>query len=395
MSESLSSRIDEVRQQLQQEGLDGWLLYDFRGCNDLACAFLGLAKGEMMTRRFFYWIPRVGSPVKLLHRIESNHLAKWPGEKRLYASWEELEKEVGELVKGSRRVAMEYSHHNALPYLSKVDGGTIELVRSFGVEVVSSANLLLPFNSLLDEQQFKSHLAAERLLEETAIKALQWTADNVSRGITEYDVQQLMVEEFAKQGCITDHPPICAVGEHSADPHYAPQKGRSSTIKKGDLILLDLWCKQERPHSIYADITRVGVLASTPTPKQKEIFQIVKEARNQALDFMRERLRHGQLLRGCDVDHCCREVIAKAGYQHYFTHRTGHSIHEQVHGNGTHIDSFETNDERKLIPRMLFSIEPGIYLPEEFGVRLECDAYISPKNELLVSGKLQEELITL
>lgn len=391
---SVKNNLQNIQKALIEKKLDGWLLYDFRRTNDLACAFLEISPDIIITRRFFYWIPKEGEPIKIVHAIESQNLNNLPGEVVSYQTWQDLEKILGKVLKGSRRIAMEYSPRNAIPAVSKVDAGTVDLVRSFNVEVVSSADIMQQYTSVWDEYKLKSHLAAAKVLEETVDKAWNYIGEAIKHksSITEYNVQQFILEEFARQGCVTADSPLCSVNAHSADPHYCASAKDSSVICPGDFILIDLWCKQKAPRSVYADITRVGVAAPKPTKRQKEVFSIVRKAQKAGTDLVRNRFKKKEPLMGCEVDQCVRKVIVDAGYGQYFVHRTGHNIDENDHGNGTHMDSLETNDQRLILPGTCFSIEPGIYLPGEFGVRLEHDVYVHHDGSVLVTGGEQEEL---
>jgi Xaa-Pro aminopeptidase len=392
-----SDRVKDVQKHLIENKIDGWLLYDFHKINDLAISFLDIPEDRLLSRRFFYWIPAKGEPIKIMHIIEPYALDHLPGESKIYLKWQELEECLKETLKGAKVVAMEYSPRGAIPYVSKVDGGIIDLVRECGVKVVSSAPFLQYYTCVWDSDQLESHLAAADVLDKTAEKAWQFIASALKneKFITEYDVQQMMLQEIEKNGCVTSSPPFCCVNAHSADPHYAPQKENSSPIKKGDFILIDLWCKKKGPRSTFADITRVGVAASAPTERQNEIFQIVRSAQKAATEYVQNKVAAGEIVKGFEVDLVCRKVIADAGYGKYFTHRTGHNIHTQDHGPGAHIDSLETLDERPLIPRTCFSIEPGIYLPGAFGVRLEYDVYITEKRTIQITGGVQNALKVL
>lgn len=391
-------KLNSAQQFLQTAGLDGWLIYDFRKTNELAWRFLEIPPSKMCTRRFFYWMPRQGTPVKIVHRIESQTLQHIPGKMALYSSWQELEEQLKAVLKGSATIAMEYSPRNAIPYVSKVDAGTVELVRSFGVEVVSSADLLQHYTSLWSAAQLESHLAAARVLDEAVTKAWQLIGKAIANDeiLTESDVQHFLLEEFEKNGCLSDDAPICAVNAHSADPHYSPAAETATVIKRGDFVLIDLWCKQKIPHAVYADITRMGVVAEHATLRQQQIFDIVKQARDAAMALLHARLNAGAPVMGWEVDKACRDVIHAAGYGQYFTHRTGHNIGEKDHGDGANIDNFETQDRRQLLPGSCFSIEPGIYLPGEFGVRLEHDVYLEKDGcRLRVTQGLQTEIVAI
>lgn len=387
----MKQKIAQVKQCLKDLKIDGWLLYDFCGQNDLARIFLKIPSTSPIKRRFFYWIPKEGEPIKLVHAIEQHALEEWPGETRLFSSWQSLEKELCKLLGKSKRVAMEYSL--AIPSVSKVDGGTIDLVRSCGVEVVSSADFLPQFTAVLDAEQAESHLRAGRALDRIARETWEWLKANIS--VTEYDVQQKILSLFEKENLVTDHAPIAAVNAHSANPHYAPPPTGSSLIQKGDFILIDLWAKEKGERAVFADITRVAVAADKPTLKQTQIFQIVRAAQKAAVHLVQERFQNKQKLEGWEVDEAARDVIRKAGYGDQFLHRTGHSIEVHLHGSGAHMDNLEMHDVRPILPGTCFSIEPGIYLAKEFGVRLEHDLYVDRSGKVHIVGGEQDEIVCL
>lgn len=394
---SPEKKVEAVQSLLEKQNIDGWLIFDFHRQNHLGSHFLEIPDDLLVSRRFFYWIPRKGSPIKILHKIEPKTIEKFPGVAIDYLSWQSLEKALQKVLSGAQRVAMEYSPRNAIPYVSLVDGGTIELVKSFGVEVVSSSGILSQFTSVLTEEQIQT--------QEKAGKHVDWVAAETWRHmkqaienkhkITEYDVQQFIIEKIEEKGFVINEAPICAVNEHSADPHYAPEKGKSAVLKKGDFVLIDLWCRLNQPKSVYADITRVAVLGDRPTKKQEEVFSIVRKAQSAATDFVRQRVSSDMPIMGYEVDDVCRQVIEDAGYGPYFIHRTGHSIDIELHGSGPHIDNLEMHDERLLTEGMCFSIEPGIYLPGEFGVRLEYDILIRKHQKMDVSGGVEDSLLCL
>lgn len=389
------TKISEVQQVLQQFGWSGWLLYDFRRSNDLACRFLEISKETLLTRRFYYWIPTSGEPVKIVHRIESYVLDHLPGENLSYSSFGELEQILEAVLKGHSHVAMEFSPRNAIPTISKVDAGTVDLIRDFGVTVESSANLLQQYTSVWTPEQLDSHMEASEILQATVEKAWQMIAKAIKNNekIDEADVQRFILSEFERNGCIADDPPICAVNANSANPHYSPSGHSAKELKPGDFVLIDVWCKKNIPHAVYADITRVAVIADSPTQKQQAIFDVVKAGRDAAIALVKQRLEARAPVMGWEVDQVCREVIVEAGYGHYFTHRTGHNIGERDHGDGANIDNFETKDFRLLLPGTCFSIEPGIYLPGEFGVRLEDDVYLDLDGKRLHVTKGQQQEI--
>jgi Xaa-Pro aminopeptidase len=382
--------IEQAQKYLQN--LDGWLLYDFHGNNPLARTFLGFTESQMTTRRFFYWIPKKGAPIKLVHAIETHVLDHCPGEKRTYLSWQSLESELKNILKGSKKIAMEYSPRNAIPYVSRVDGGTIDLVRSFGIEVVSSADFLPHFTAVLSDQQGQSHIRAGKELDRIVKGAYKWIFDHLDQRITEYDVQQKILKDFQEAKLITDHAPIVGVNAHSADPHYEPLEKTASQIKRGDFILIDLWAKEKQEGAVYGDITRVGVAAEKPTIRQEEIFRIVRNAQKAAVELVRSRFASKKRVEGWEVDDAARNVIRAAGYGDYFIHRTGHNIEISLHGSGAHMDNLEMHDVRPILLGTCFSIEPGIYLPNEFGVRLELDVYVHKDGTVEVTGGEQEEI---
>ncbi len=389
--------IPEIQKRVAEEGLDGWLLYDHHGSNRFVRDLLHIPPETLLSRRFFYWIPVVGAPIKILHRIEGESIEEIPGDKQLYLSWEELQRVVAKTLQEAKKIAMEYSPRNANPYVSMVDAGTVEWIRGLGIEVVSSAELLQSFTSLLNEKQIESHLVAAKILEKTVVSTWEWISAGLKKekSLTEYDVQQFILDAFASAGCITEGVPICAVNEHSALPHYCPSSKNSKTIKKGDFILLDLWCRQNLPHTVFADITRVGFAGKAPSQKHQEVFSIVRVAQKAATELVKSRFMENLPLMGSEVDDACRNVINKAGYGEFFTHRTGHSIDTSLHGCGAHLDNFETKDQRKILPGTVFSVEPGIYLPGEFGVRLEYDILVKPDSSVHVTGGSQESILNL
>lgn len=393
----LQSKINCAQKLLQEFQLDGWLLYDFRRSNSLACDFLALESNQLLTRRFFYWIPCAGEPCKLLHAIESHILDSAPGLLQVYCTWQELEEKLQQLLQGCTRVAMEYSPRNAIPYVSKVDAGTIEVIRGFNVEVVSSANILQYFTSQWNEAQLNMHREAAQTLNDIAEETWKLIRHNLAHQIpqTEYSIQQFIWQQIQSKGFETSDAPICAVNANSANPHYTPTKDSSMPIKENDFILIDLWCKKKLPGAVYADITRVAVASATPSPHQQNIFNIVRQAQQTAAQFVKDRFARQQPIQGWEVDQTCRDVINNAGYGAYFIHRTGHNIDECDHGPGAHMDNFETHDDRQLLPRTCFSIEPGIYLPGEFGVRLEYDVFIHSDGRIEITGGEQNEIQTL
>jgi Xaa-Pro dipeptidase len=386
-----------VQAAISQAGLDGWLLYDFRGLNILARRVLGLGDEAMLSRRWFYFVPARGSPRKLVHRIEPHALDALPGDAQPYLRWQELEAGVQSLVTGSRRVAMEYVPRNANPYVSRVDAGTVELVRSFGIEVVSSGDLVQLFEACWDEEQWALHLEAARHTRSAFDVAFAFIAAKLRNGgtVRETDVQRRILDHFAEHHLVTDHPPICAVNEHSGDPHYAPGLGSDAAIRAGDFVLIDLWAKCDRPRAVYSDLTWTAFVGSEVPARHREIFQLVAQARDAAIACVRDAMAGDRSLQGYEVDRAARDVIDRAGYGKYFCHRTGHSIGQETHGNGANMDDLETHEERRVLPRTCFSIEPGIYLPE-FGVRSEVNVFVDAQRQVHVTGGTpQTEIVPL
>jgi Xaa-Pro aminopeptidase len=390
----MSADINGIQSDLRAAKLAGWLFYDFRGRDPIAQSILQLPSG-MRTRRWYYFIPAKGTPRKLVHKIETESLAALPGDTFFYAGQEELRKNLGKLLGRAKNVAMQYSPKNAIPYVAMVDAGTVELVRSTGVKVVSSADLVQKYEACWSPAQLESHMAAGVVIDRVVREAFQLAARNVreKKTFTEYDLKEWILKEFAAAGITADQGPDIAVGPHASDPHYGPTPETASPIREGDLLLLDVWGKTKAAGSVYYDITWVGYLGAKVPEKMAKIFGIVREARDKAIELIQSSVAAGKPLQGWQVDKAARKVIEKAGYGKYFFHRTGHNIGQTVHGNGVNMDGLETHDARHLIPKTCNSIEPGIYLPE-FGVRSEVNMYIGEK-EARVTGAVQKEILAL
>jgi Xaa-Pro aminopeptidase len=390
----MSVELQEMQRDLRAAKLDGWLFYDFRGRDPIAQRILNLPSG-MRTRRWFYFVPAKGKPRKLVHKIESESLAALPGETLYYAGQEELRKNLAKTVGRGKTVAMQYSPKAAIPYVAMVDAGTVELVRGAGVKVVSSADLVQKYEACWTPQQLESHLAAGEKIDRIVRDAFQQAAKHVreKKTLTEYDLQQWILGEFASAGIAREEGPDVAVNANASDPHYGPVAGKSARIREGDLLLLDVWGKIDAPGSVYYDITWIGFLGAKVPEEYTKVFRIAREARDKAVDLILSSIASGKPLQGWQVDKAARGVIEKAGYGKYFFHRTGHSIGESVHGNGANMDGLETHDVRHLIPRTCTSIEPGIYLPE-FGIRTELNVYIGER-EARVTGAVQNEILAL
>ena len=391
----MAFQLSAIQHALREDGLDGWLLYDFHGSNPIARRVAGLAgSSKLTTRRWYYLIPASGEPRALVHGIERDSLAHLPGRRRIYAGRTELEAGLDFLVRGMRRIAMEYSPACAIPYVSRVDAGTVERVRSAGADIVSSGDLVQRFEAVWDAAALASHRTASRHLHSIKDRTFELIADRVGGGsLTEYAVQQVMTEWFADAGLITDCPPVVAAQESSGNPHYLPTAEDHRPIGRGQVVLLDLWGKLDRPGAVYADITWVGFTGSQVPPGAAEVFGAAREARDAAVSLVAERVTAGRPISGWEVDRAARDVIDAAGYGDRFMHRTGHSLGEEVHGNGVHMDDYETHDERRLIAGTGFTIEPGVYL-DDFGVRTEINVYVDGA-DAAVTGPRQAEIVPL
>ncbi len=390
----MGADINGMQSDLRVAKIDGWLFYDFRGRDPIAQGILQLPPG-MRTRRWYYFVPAKGTPRKLVHKIETESLSALPGDTLFYAGQEELRKNLGKLLGRAKSVAMQYSPKNAIPYVAMVDAGTVELVRSTGVKVVSSADLVQKYEACWSQAQLESHLAAGQVIDRVVREAFQLAAKNVreKKTFTEYDLKEWILKEFEAAGVAVDQGPDIAVGPHASDPHYGPTLASASPIREGDLLLLDVWGKTKTAGSVYYDITWVGYLGAKVPEKMAKIFGIVREARDKAVELIQSSVAAGKPLQGWQVDKAARKVIEKAGYGKYFFHRTGHNIGQTVHGNGVNMDGLETHDVRHLIPKTCNSIEPGIYLPE-FGIRSEVNVYVGEK-EARVTGAVQKEILAL
>jgi Xaa-Pro aminopeptidase len=398
----LRLNIASIQQALAAEHLAGWLIYDFRGLNAIARELFTF-EGHLVTRRWFYFIPAQGEPVLLAHKIEDTSFPLLPGRKFFYAGWQELHQRLREMLQpvvgnGSSqraRIAMEYSPMNDVPTVSFVDGGTLELVRSFEVEVVSSANLIQLFLARWDADQLATHIAAAKILysaQQEAFKKIE-IALQKQQSINEYEVQQFIAQKLTAAGFIIDHEPIVAVNANASNPHYAPTAKTFSPIRKGDVILIDLWAKLPSPRAVFGDITWMGYAGRHVPEKVQKVFQIVVGARDRGVHFLREQAAAGNVVPGYRVDEVVRQHITAAGYGDYFFHRTGHSLGMQLHASGVNMDSYETRDSRQIIAGLAFSVEPGIYLPE-FGVRSEINVYFGEKGPE-IHTQPQTEVVTL
>jgi Xaa-Pro aminopeptidase len=387
--------LDAIQQALAAEGLDGWLFFDHHGRDPLAYRVLGLPTDRTTTRRWYYLIPAKGEPRGLVHSIEAAALDGLPGSISKYSSWTTQSDGLHALLAGRRRVAMQYSPNCAIPYVSMVDAGTVELVRSAGVEVVSSADLVQQFEARWTAANLESHLQAGVKVDRVRREAFDLVAARLRAGesITEFAVKRFIRDGFAAAGLVTDHGPIVGVNENSSNPHYEPQADASREIRRGDWLLIDMWAKADSPDGVYYDITWTGFCGAEPPAEIVNVFGIVTEARDSAVRFVKEGVSAGRALRGFEVDDAARGVIRERGFAEYFFHRTGHSIGAEVHGSGANMDNLETHDERRIIPWTCFSVEPGIYLPR-FGVRSEVNVFVGEEGAR-VTGEIQDRIVLL
>jgi Xaa-Pro aminopeptidase len=390
-------RLEEIQNALQERNIDGWLFYDFHNRDLLAYRILGLDPTKLSSRRWYYYIPANGEPVKLVSAVERTKLDSLPGRKKIYLSWEQQQAFLNDMLGTPQKIAMQYSPGNNVPYISIVDAGTMEVIKGFGHEIITSADLVQMFEAIIDEEGYKSHLEAGKIIDRIRFNAFKLVESsiNASKKITEFEVAQFIMDSFKKNDMVWDGVPIVGVNDHPADPHFEPTPENSYTLKKGDTLLIDLWGKFKSPKSIFYDITWCGFIGKNPPEKYIKIFDIVKGARDTAVKFIVEKFGKKERVFGWEVDDITRDYIKKADYSQYFVHRTGHSIGEEVHGNGVNIDNLETKDTREIVPGICFSIEPGIYLDGEMAARSEIDVFITHSGEPVVTGEKQESLILM
>ena len=384
--------LPRIQEALRRQNLDGWLFFDHHVRDPLAYRVLGLKPPGHVTRRWYYLIPAEGDPKGLVHRIEAGVIAGLPGEKAEYSSWQEQHSELGRMLKGLNRVAMQYSPLCAVPYVAMVDAGTIELVRAQGVEVLSSAELIQEFEACLNEEQFATHLEAGRRVDKICAGAFRFIGERSSTGVNEMMVKDWVLEQFREAGLITDSGPIVGVNGHAGDPHYDPSPETSSPIRPGDFVLIDMWAKLDQPGAIYYDITWDG-FCGTPPDRVVNVFETVRDARDSAVKAVVASVEAKREIRGFEVDDAARAYIRDRGFGDRFIHRTGHSIGTETHGTGANMDNLETHDERRILPGALFSVEPGIYL-EDFGVRSEVNVFVT-RDSASTTGAVQRELVRI
>jgi Xaa-Pro dipeptidase len=388
-----------IQAALRETGYSGWLFYDHHHRDPIGERILGLDPKAHITRRWYYFVPAQGEPHKLVHRIEQLRLDSLPGSKSMYSSWQELAAGLEAMLSGATKLAMQYSPNNAIMYVSMVDAGTVEFLRSIGKEIFSSANLVSQFEAVLSEEQKATHAAAQKVID--AVLAEGWKeigrrvrpADGKAGSFTEFDMVQWLSEGMRREGLIWENGPNVSVNANSSDSHYEPTAEKSSPIREGDFLLIDIWGKQDKPEAIFYDITWTGVIGREPSEREQLVFTTVRDARDAAIAVVESAFVEGRTIHGYEGDDAARAVIQNAGFGEYFTHRTGHNIAMEIHGPGAHLDNLETHDERLILPNTCFSVEPGIYLPE-FGVRSEIDMLTEP-GKAWVTGKIQRELVRI
>jgi len=389
--------IQAIQRALREAGIDGWLLTDFRNRDYLAYRLLELNFEKMSSRRWYYYIPARGEPKKLVSAVERQKLDTLPGKRIVYLSWREQHAALKRALGLKKKIAMQYSPKGNVPYISLVDAGTIELLRSMGYKIVSSADLISEFVSIISEEGYRSHKEAAAIMDRIMEEAFGKIREGVrtGNGLTEYDLQEFIMRRFTEENLTTYDPPMVGTNAHPADPHFDLTRENARPFKQGDTVLIDMWAKKNVPGAIYYDITWVGFVGDTPPLKYAEIFAAVRDGRDAAVRFVMEKFAKGETCYGWQVDDVCRNVVRKAGYGKYFLHRTGHSITEETHGNGVNIDNLETKDERALLPGCCFSIEPGIYLEGAMAARTEINMFIRHDGTPEVTGKVQNELVLL
>lgn len=388
-----------IQQAVREAGFDGWLFYDFQNRDIIAYRILGLDPEKHTSRRWFYWVPASGEPVRLVHGVEPTRLDELPGEKRIYVTWNQLHASLGNLFGDAKHIAMQYSPDCDIPYISVVDAGMVELVRrAAGVEIVSSADLVSRFEAVFDADGAASHRRAMALVHKVKDEAFVKIGAAISAGeeLTEYEVAMFILDRFAEEGLDTEgQVPIVGVDGHPADPHFEPTEENTVPFARGQTVLIDLWARETAPDAIFADITWCGYVGEDPPEEYQRIWKIVCDGRDAGCELVIERFEREEPVGGWEIDDATRKVVVEAGYGNYFTHRTGHSIGHEVHGNGANIDNFETRDRRRILPGTCFSVEPGIYLEGRMAVRTEVDVLVSPAGKAEVSGEVQKDLILL
>ena len=389
--------LQQIQTALREQHVDGWLFYDHHHRDPIAYRILGLSESLHVSRRWYYFIPTEGTPRKLTHRIESGKLASLPGSGHLYSSWQELEDGLRTMLEPYKKLAMQYSPRNAIMYVSLVDAGTVEVLRDMGKTIVSSADLVSRFEAVLTPEQIASHYQAQQHIDKIVGAAWKHIGARLRSGngapLNEYEVMVWLQEAMRRAGIAEGYGPNVSVNANSADSHYEPTSAVSKQIKEGDFLLIDIWGRMDRPGTCFYDITWTGVVGREPNQRERQVFSVVAQARDAAIKIVQEAFAAGKPLAGWQADDAARSVIRSAGFGEYFTHRTGHSISTETHGNGANLDNLETHDERLILPYTCFSVEPGIYL-KEFGVRSEVNMLTEP-GRAVVTGPIQTELVRI
>jgi Xaa-Pro dipeptidase len=389
--------LEQIQSALREQQVDGWLFYDHHHRDPIAYRILGLSDSLHVSRRWYYFIPAEGQPRKLTHRVESGKLASLPGSGQLYSSWQELEAGLRTMLEPYKKLAMQYSPRNAIMYVSLVDAGTVEVLRDMGKTIVSSADLVSRFEAVLTPEQIASHYEAQRHIDEIVSAVWKHIATRLRSGgaapLNEYEVMVWLQEAMRRAGIADGYGPNVSVNANSSDSHYEPTSAFSKPIREGDFLLIDIWGCMDRPGTCFYDITWTGVVGREPNEQERQVFSAVAQARDAAIKTVQDAFAAGKPLAGWQADDAARAVIRNAGFGDYFTHRTGHSISTETHGNGANLDNLETHDERLILPYTCFSVEPGIYLPE-FGVRSEINMLTEP-GRAVVTGPIQTELVRI
>jgi Xaa-Pro aminopeptidase len=393
-------KLEAIQAALREAGHDGWLFYDHHHRDPIGETILGLDPTAHITRRWYYFVPAEGEPRKLMHRIEQGRLDALPGTRGVYSTWQELATGLKAMLGNARRIAMQYSPNNEIMYVSMVDAGTVEFLRSIGKQIVTSADLVSQFEAVLSEQQIASHSVAQKAIDDLLAESWKELARRVrpatgkkGKEYTEFEHMQWLSGAMRRMGLVWENGPNVSVNANSSDSHYEPTIDNTATIKDGDFVLIDIWGRTDETDSVYYDITWTGVVGREPTEREQHVFETVRNARDAAIAAVESAFMQGRQLHGFEADDAARTVIRDAGFAEFFTHRTGHNIAHEIHGPGAHLDNFETHDERLLLPNTCFSVEPGVYLPE-FGVRSEIDMMTSA-DKAWVTGAIQRELVRI
>ncbi|HEY1806730.1 MAG TPA: M24 family metallopeptidase [Terracidiphilus sp.] len=393
--------LSAIQSALRDASLDGWLFYDHHHRDPIAEGILGLDPNAHITRRWYYFIPANGEPRKLVHRIEQARLDALSGVKTQYSSWQELHAGLENLLQGQKKIAMQYSPNNDIMYVSMVDAGTVEFLRSLGKEIVTSADLVSQFQAVLTAEQIASHAAAQRAIDLIVVGAWAEIARRLrppsgagrTGGVSEYDLVIWLREAMRSEGLVWENGPDVSVNANTSDQHYEPTADRAAPIREGDFLLIDIWGRLDSPTAVFYDITWTGVVGREPSPKEQLVFETVRGARDAAIALVESAFAANRPIHGFEADDAARSVIRDAGFSTFFVHRTGHNIAHEIHGPGAHLDNLETHDVRLLLPHTCFSVEPGIYLPE-FGVRSEINMLTAP-GKACVTGRIQQELVRI